>query len=265
MKERSRLPSSQDTPHIGAVNHALASEHTFQIGKENLSRFRGEFLLSTSERAQMRAAWHKLSTISPFKLHLMEDSSDEWEQHGKAEEQLLQADTLEIECKHKMSMRDLHVVQDEQFMHMRKNPHKAGKVQRHAQSEDREPQKATVVSPKDGAKKKRSKRSVNDLEELTPRKSSKRAHKKLSRREIEALQANIDGLNDEQLERVLEFLSPDLGAEVEGVSDEVHLNLDTLLPLRQRALVKFVNAELRSMQNADGLSHQQGSIGGADG
>lgn len=70
--------------------------------------------------------------------------------------------------------------------------------------------------------------------------------------ETEALQAKIDQLDEAQLERVLDFLAPDLG---EGSEDqEVQLELDKLSAVRQHALVQFVEAELASARAARAAS-----------
>jgi len=56
------------------------------------------------------------------------------------------------------------------------------------------------------------------------------------------LQAKIDELSDEQLDRVIEFLTPDLPQN--GDSEDVNLDLDSLSAERQQALRKLVDAEI---------------------
>lgn len=67
----------------------------------------------------------------------------------------------------------------------------------------------------------------------------------LTKEEKTQLQMKIDRLNDEQLDKVFEFLAPDLGDGSNG--DDVQLDLDTLPAHRQHALVKVVDAELASL------------------
>lgn len=67
----------------------------------------------------------------------------------------------------------------------------------------------------------------------------------LTKEEKTQLQIKIDRLNDEQLDKVFEFLAPDLGDGSNG--DDVQLDLDTLPAHRQHALVKVVDAELAAI------------------
>eukprot|EP00401_Gymnodinium_catenatum_P062023 CAMPEP_0117490852 /NCGR_PEP_ID=MMETSP0784-20121206/17761_1 /TAXON_ID=39447 /ORGANISM="" /LENGTH=664 /DNA_ID=CAMNT_0005285617 /DNA_START=52 /DNA_END=2046 /DNA_ORIENTATION=+ len=55
------------------------------------------------------------------------------------------------------------------------------------------------------------------------------------------LQEKLDALDDDQLERVLAFLEPDIGS---GADEEVQLDVDNLSAERQWALLKMVDAEL---------------------
>jgi len=59
-----------------------------------------------------------------------------------------------------------------------------------------------------------------------------------------ALQKKIDCLDDSQLDRVLEFLEVGGDLDTSG-GQELQLDLDALRPERQRALVEFVDSELR--------------------
>eukprot|EP00927_Polykrikos_kofoidii_P071662 TRINITY_DN67915_c0_g1_i1.p1 TRINITY_DN67915_c0_g1~~TRINITY_DN67915_c0_g1_i1.p1 ORF type:complete len:519 (-),score=63.72 TRINITY_DN67915_c0_g1_i1:464-1846(-) len=63
----------------------------------------------------------------------------------------------------------------------------------------------------------------------------------ISREEIKTLQSMMDTLSEEQLERVLEFLEPELGGPDE---DSIQLDIDRLAPERQLALVKVVELEV---------------------
>eukprot|EP00927_Polykrikos_kofoidii_P042984 TRINITY_DN37046_c0_g1_i2.p1 TRINITY_DN37046_c0_g1~~TRINITY_DN37046_c0_g1_i2.p1 ORF type:complete len:563 (+),score=88.93 TRINITY_DN37046_c0_g1_i2:71-1759(+) len=63
----------------------------------------------------------------------------------------------------------------------------------------------------------------------------------ISMEEKRALQRMMDALTDEQLDRILDFLEPELGG---ADDDEIQLNIDRLTPERQRALVKVVENEI---------------------
>jgi len=71
----------------------------------------------------------------------------------------------------------------------------------------------------------------------------------LNEQEKESLQERIDLLDEEHLEEVLDFLAPDLATEGEESAD-VQLDVDALPPARQRALVDFVEAQLRRSSGA---------------
>mmetsp|Transcript_23309 Transcript_23309/g.55074 ORF Transcript_23309/g.55074 Transcript_23309/m.55074 type:complete len:292 (+) Transcript_23309:48-923(+) len=71
---------------------------------------------------------------------------------------------------------------------------------------------------------------------------------KMPTQEKLVLQGKIDQLSDEQLDRVLDFLRPDLGlaGDAPGCEDcEVELDIDRLAPERQRDLIRFVDLELQ--------------------
>ncbi|CAK0828297.1 unnamed protein product [Prorocentrum cordatum] len=70
----------------------------------------------------------------------------------------------------------------------------------------------------------------------------------LTQEEKLILQGKLDQLDDVQLDRVLEFLGPDVGGGDDG--QEVDLDLDQLAPNRQRALIQFVDAELEKVKAA---------------
>eukprot|EP00931_Biecheleriopsis_adriatica_P086668 TRINITY_DN61281_c0_g1_i1.p1 TRINITY_DN61281_c0_g1~~TRINITY_DN61281_c0_g1_i1.p1 ORF type:complete len:554 (+),score=142.50 TRINITY_DN61281_c0_g1_i1:144-1664(+) len=74
-------------------------------------------------------------------------------------------------------------------------------------------------------------------------------HQLLTGQEKAELQEKIDALSDDQLDRVIEFLQPDLG---NGDSDDVSLDLDTLPAERQRALIKIVDEERARAAGAAG-------------
>jgi len=65
----------------------------------------------------------------------------------------------------------------------------------------------------------------------------------LTQSEKNELQEKIDKLDNNQLDRVLHFLEPDLGENPDG---DVQLDLENLPPQRQRALVEVVEGELRA-------------------
>jgi len=77
----------------------------------------------------------------------------------------------------------------------------------------------------------------------------------LTQKEKNELQLKIDRLDDQQLDRVIEFLTPDLGTGSDG--GEVQLDLDTLPPHRQRALVEVINAELKARATPTGHSQPE--------
>jgi hypothetical protein len=61
------------------------------------------------------------------------------------------------------------------------------------------------------------------------------------------LQSKMDLLDDDMLDRVLDFLEPELG---NSDGDEVQLNIDLLSVDRLHALVKVVDAELAAASGA---------------
>lgn len=68
------------------------------------------------------------------------------------------------------------------------------------------------------------------------------SHQAVSQQEKGQLQAKLDKLDNDQLDRVIDFLKLDMGDNLEG--QEIQLDLDTLPPARRRALIKFVDDEL---------------------
>jgi len=69
------------------------------------------------------------------------------------------------------------------------------------------------------------------------------SHQAVTQQEKGDLQAKLDQLDNDQLDRVIDFLKIDMGDASEG--QEIQLDLDTLPPARRLALIKFVDAELR--------------------
>jgi len=67
--------------------------------------------------------------------------------------------------------------------------------------------------------------------------------KAVTQQEKGDLQAKLDQLDNDQLDRVIDFLKLDMGDSSEG--QEIQLDLDTLPPARRLALIRFVDAELR--------------------
>eukprot|EP00927_Polykrikos_kofoidii_P006853 TRINITY_DN12784_c0_g1_i2.p1 TRINITY_DN12784_c0_g1~~TRINITY_DN12784_c0_g1_i2.p1 ORF type:complete len:724 (+),score=155.76 TRINITY_DN12784_c0_g1_i2:97-2268(+) len=70
----------------------------------------------------------------------------------------------------------------------------------------------------------------------------------LSQEEKNVLQGKINTLEEAQLDRVLAFLEQD----IDGTGEDIELDLDTLPPTRQRALVEVVDGEIRSLERTKG-------------
>eukprot|EP00419_Tripos_fusus_P052166 CAMPEP_0172799974 /NCGR_PEP_ID=MMETSP1075-20121228/2243_1 /TAXON_ID=2916 /ORGANISM="Ceratium fusus, Strain PA161109" /LENGTH=478 /DNA_ID=CAMNT_0013637775 /DNA_START=72 /DNA_END=1505 /DNA_ORIENTATION=+ len=69
------------------------------------------------------------------------------------------------------------------------------------------------------------------------------SHQAVTQQEKGDLQAKLDQLDNDQLDRVIDFLKLDMGDASEG--QEIQLDLDTLNPSKRLALIRFVDAELR--------------------
>lgn len=85
------------------------------------------------------------------------------------------------------------------------------------------------------------------------------SHHVVSQQEKGELQAKLDQLDNDQLDRVIDFLKLDMGDNLEG--QEIQLDLDTLTPGRRHALIKFVDAELRKVSS---IKAKLGTSGSAD-
>lgn len=68
-------------------------------------------------------------------------------------------------------------------------------------------------------------------------------HHVVTQQEKGELQAKLDQLDNDQLDRVIDFLKLDMADNLDG--QEIQLDLDTLPRSRRLALIKFVDAELR--------------------
>jgi len=73
---------------------------------------------------------------------------------------------------------------------------------------------------------------------------------KMSPEERELLQRKLDLLDDDRLDLVFKFLKPELGKCGDDGVPEVNLNLDSLKPSRQHALLKFVEVQYKQAQAA---------------
>lgn len=70
------------------------------------------------------------------------------------------------------------------------------------------------------------------------------SHQMVSQQEKEVLQGKLDQLDNDQLDRVIDFLKLDMGDDTSD-GQEIQLDLDTLPPARRAALTKFVDNEIK--------------------
>lgn len=116
---------------------------------------------------------------------------------------------------------------------------KAVDAERNPPPQSREPQ---IPQLPEGRRGERARGRV-EHDHVAPPTDRSGSHQSVTQQEKGDLQAKLDQLDNDQLDRVIDFLKLDMGDASEG--QEIQLDLDTLPPARRLALIRFVDAELR--------------------